>query len=109
MLCGVPTENMEAWRCFVYVVYDLYWGAMLYSQGHQILLNDVVNKEKHYQGYTNDSYLWQGGERFQCLILFFLKAVLKYSLKFMYVSIFNYQLINDNFLWKKIQWWVLHL
>lgn len=46
---------------------------------------------------------------FNALFCSFWKLFCKYSLKFMYVSIFKYQLINDNFLWKKIQWWVLHL
>lgn len=109
MLCGVPIE-MEDWRCFVYVVYNLYWGAMLFSQGHQNLLKEIVNKEKHYQGYTNDSYVWQGEETFQCFILFFLKAVLLIlSVIYLCKILFKRQIINGHSWWKKKQWWVLHL
>lgn len=101
MLCGVPIE-MEDWRCFVYVVYNLYWGAMLFSQGHQNLLKEIVNKEKHYQGYTNDSYVWQGEETFQCFILFFLKAVLLIlSVIYLCKILFKCQIINGHSWWKK--------
>lgn len=97
MLCGVPIE-MEDWRCFVYVVYNLYWGAMLFSQGHQNLLKEIVNKEKHYQGYTNDSNVWQGEETFQC----FLKAVLLIlSVIYLCKILFKCQIINGHSWWKK--------
>lgn len=92
MLFTTCTEG----QCFILKVTKFFWMMLL--------------TKKNITRVTRMTLIYDKEEKdFNALYCSFWKLFCKYSLKFMYVSIFKYQLINDNFLWKKIQWWVLHL
>lgn len=84
MLFTTCTEG----QCFILKVTKFFWMMLL--------------TKKNITRVTRMTLIYDKEEKnFNALFCSFWKLFCKYSLKFMYVSIFKYQLINDNFLWKK--------